>query len=128
MAEVARVTVASGGATADLAARLLVPPADVWYFPRFPGRTRIVGVAGLAGSVAAFVAEHRRLLVGRGLLLGTWINPATGACFLDLITQAPSRRAGLTLARRYSREDGRRIIALCNPFRGTTVPVWDDAP
>ncbi|HEY3503044.1 MAG TPA: hypothetical protein VGN37_09735 [Actinocatenispora sp.] len=121
---VARVTRATGGATADLAARCLVAPADVWYLPRYPGLTRIVAPRGLAGSLAGFLAEHRRLLMGGGLLLGTWINPETGSCYLDLITQAATRRAGVALARRYSREGGRRIIAICNPLRGTTERVW----
>lgn len=86
----------------------------------------IVGLAELDSSLRRFIALHRELLLTGDLWLGTWINPATGGCYLDLITRHPDQHEARRLARRYSHRGGRKIIAICNPGRRQTRPVWDE--
>jgi hypothetical protein len=126
LAGVAAATRRNGGATVDAGTGALRAPDDRWYFPRYPDLTAIVPPAGLEGALGAFVEHHRGRLASEGLLLGTWIRPATGHCYLDLITSAAGSAEALVLARRFSRLHGRRILAVCNPLRGRTLEVWAD--
>lgn len=123
--EIARATLANGGATVDVAAGRLLPPDDRWYFPRHPARTRIVPPQCLQDSVATFITDHRQHFHD-GLYLGTWLNPHTTTCYLDLITATPDKHEALALARRYSHQSGRKIVAICNPLRALTEHVWPD--
>lgn len=120
------MTRGNGGATADLATMRILPPEDVWYFPRFPDRTMIVAFTDLDSSIHTFIEMNRGTLISGDLWLGTWVNPETRACFLDLITCNPDEQEALSLARRYSEDGGRKIIAICNPIRQQTRAVWDE--
>lgn len=122
---IVRTTLDQGGSTTDLVAGRVLPATDAWYFPRFPGRTRIVPLPSLGDSVRSFIDEHRETLTADSLWLGTWINPETRTCYLDLITRTVDEQEARALARTYSREGGRRIIAICNPKRRLTRAVWD---
>ncbi|OIV36546.1 hypothetical protein BIV57_15415 [Mangrovactinospora gilvigrisea] len=154
---IAAATLRDGGVTADLRTGALLPPVDAWYLPRRPDRTRIVpGDDFLAGAVADFLAAEAPLLGeeaaacgeepaafgeepgacggepaphgGARLWLGTWLNPATGRCYLDIVTRAATAAEAVALARRYGAVHGRPIVAVCNPARGLTVAVADGAP
>lgn len=120
---VVRATLEDGGATVDLTRGTMMEPRDRWYFPRHPELTRIVPVQCLAATIGGFVSEHARLWTRRGLLLGTWVNPDSGDCYVDLITHESSRARALDAARRHGRDGRRAIVALCNPHRRLTVDV-----
>jgi hypothetical protein len=121
--QIVRATLDHGGTTADLRTMKIVPAIDAWYFPRFPERTMIVALTDLDSSVSRFIEVHRETLITGNLWLGTWINPETRACYLDLITRTADQHEALHLARRYSRDGGRKIIAICNPSRRQTLDV-----
>lgn len=124
--QIVRLTLDHGGTTADLMTMRTLPAVDAWYFPRFPERTMIVPLTDLAPSVHRFIGLHRDTLTDDNIWLGTWINPETRACYLDLITRNADQHEALKLARRYSRVGGRKIIAICNPRRRQTRQVWDE--
>ncbi len=121
--QIVRTTLDHGGTTADLRTMRIHPAEDAWYFPRFPERTMIVALTGLASSVSGFIEQHREALITGDLWLGTWINPESRKCYLDLITRSTDRQDALELARSYSRSGGRKIIAICNPLRRLTVDL-----
>jgi hypothetical protein len=124
--QIVRMTVDHGGTTADLRTMKILPAIDAWYFPRFPEWTMIVALTDLDSSVSHFIEVHREMLITGNLWLGTWINPETRTCYLDLITRTADAQEALALARRYSRYGGRKIIAICNPSRRQTLDL-DDA-
>ena len=121
--QIVRMTLDHGGTTADLRTMRIQPVEDAWYFPRFPERTMIVTLTELGSSVSRFIELHREALITGGLWLGTWINPETRTCYLDLITRSADQHEAVELARRYSRDGGRKIIAICNPSRRLTVDL-----
>ena len=121
--EIVAATLADGGATVDVTSGTLLTADDSWYFPRYPECTRIVPVDGLAAAVLAFAIDHEDVLRTERRWLGTWLNPGSGQCYLDVITRSASRSEALALARRYGREGGRRILAICNPLRQATEYV-----
>ncbi|WP_427884945.1 hypothetical protein ACQHIV_22445 [Kribbella sp. GL6] len=116
----AAVTLSSGGVTADITRRTITPPRDSWYFPRYPGLTRIVPLDGLAAAIRGFVADHRALFTDE-IQFGAWINPDSRLCYLDLITQLPDQAEAERMARRYGVEGGRKVVAIYNPVRALTV-------
>ncbi|MFC7625620.1 hypothetical protein [Microlunatus sp. GCM10028923] len=73
---------------------------------------------------SGFIELHREVLLAGDLWLGTWINPATGRCYLDLITRHRNQHEALRLARLYSHAGGRWIVAICNPLRQQTREVF----
>ncbi len=124
--QIVRLTLDLGGATVDLRTMRILPAVDAWYFPRFPERTMIVPQTDLAASVHRFIELHRDTLTDDTIWLGTWINPESHNCYLDLITRNADQHEALRLARSYSRLGGRKIIASYNPRRRQTRYVWDE--
>ncbi|GAB3762853.1 hypothetical protein [Microlunatus parietis] len=124
--QITRNTLDSGGCTADVAARRILPGEDAWYFPRFPEHTMIVSLPELGSSLVRFIELHHHHHLAGDIWLGTWINPAIHQCYLDLITRHEDEHEALRLARLYSHAGGRKIIAICNPARRQTRQVWTD--
>lgn len=120
--EIARMTLAAGGATVDVIAERFVPAGDVWYFPRHPGRTKIVALnpIHLSDAIAEFVSGNWHLFQPGEVYLGTWIHRDVTSCYLDLITHAPDKPHAIRLAHRFGAEEGRRIVAICNPASNST--------
>lgn len=122
---VAEVTARDGGASVDVAAGCVLEPVDAWYLPRYPDRTRIVPPdEDLAAAIAAFMAAQAQSLTEPDLWMGSWIDPASGACYLDLVTRVATAECAVELARHYSARYGRRVLAVCNPARKSTAPVF----
>jgi hypothetical protein len=117
-------TVQDGGATFDLAALAFAGPGDFWYFPRYPSRTRMVDLSGLYEEISAFVEHNREICAHAAVWLGTWINPHSGKCYLDLTTRLADRDEALREARRVSEVEGRKIVTIYNPALDRTEYVW----
>jgi hypothetical protein len=117
-------TLAHGGATFDLATLAFESPGDFWYFPRYPSRTRIVDQRRLPEEIPAFIERNREVCTGADLWLGTWINPQSGQCYLDLTMRLAGKDQALREARRVSEADGRKIVTMYNPGLGRTEYVW----
>ncbi|MEV6283372.1 hypothetical protein [Kribbella sp. NPDC051770] len=116
-------TLTTGGATFDLTTLSFVPPADYWYFPRHPSRTAIVDQHHLAAELATFIDHNRAVCETAGTWLGTWLNPSSGQCYLDVTTRLADRDAALREARRVSDLEGRRVVSIYNPGRDRTAYV-----
>jgi hypothetical protein len=117
-------TVEHGGATFDLAALAFASPGDFWYFPRYPSRTAMVDPSKLSEELAAFLERNRDVCANSGFWLGTWINPHSGKCYLDITTRVAGKAEALREARRVSRTDGRKIVTIYHPALDRTEYVW----
>ncbi|GAB2616756.1 hypothetical protein [Kribbella endophytica] len=56
--------------------------------------------------------------------LGTWINPHSGRCYLDVTMRVAGKQAALREARRVSDLDGRKIVTIYHPGLDQTEYVW----
>lgn len=117
-------TVERGGATFDIATLSFASPGDFWYFPRYPSRTVMVERSRLLEELSAFVERNRDVCTGPGIWLGTWINPHSGRCYLDVTMRVAGKEAALREARRVSDLDGRKIVTIYHPGIDRTEYVW----
>ncbi|HEX3815686.1 MAG TPA: hypothetical protein VHX59_22850 [Mycobacteriales bacterium] len=115
------ITLEKGGATADLAEGRLLTAEDYWYFPRHPDRTQVVPLEDLGSAVRSYIEANLPVLTGGGVYLGTWVNPGTQECYLDLTARAQERREALLRAWLHSKEGNRRILSIYNPVAGETA-------
>jgi hypothetical protein len=53
--------------------------------------------------------------------LGTWINPQTQHCYLDITTSHPDLNEARRIALEISDREGRRIVALYNSKQNKTI-------
>lgn len=125
--EIAEATTERGCVASQLDTLRLLPPVDEWGFPKYPDRTVILPPdADLVVGLRRFVAANETLLREPDCCLGTWIDPGTLHCYLDITTS----RANLADARRAAEDagekNGRKIVALYNSKRGELVYLRDD--
>ena len=125
--EVVAATTGQGGAAARLETCELLPPGDTWGFPKYPSKTVILPPeADLATELRRFVERNGAYLSESDCFLGTWINPHTGYCYLDITTHCDDLDRARQVARTLSAEQGRNIVALYNAKLEQTVYLWDD--
>lgn len=125
--DVAIATLERGGVTTRPETMAFLDALDAWGFPRHPSRTVILPPqADLLGELRAFIRRNAALLGAPECWLGTWVNPATGCCYLDITTSRADLAEAQAVARMLSAQEGRKIVALYNPLRGQTVYLWDD--
>ena len=111
-----------GGASACLADRRLLSPADEWLFPKYPGRTVILPPeADLLDGLQRFIADNESLLSESDCRLGVWVHPRTGEVYLDVTTSCADLAEARRIALEVGARDGRRVVALYNAFREETV-------
>lgn len=83
--DLAIMTLEQGGVTSNVSTRQLLPPIDAWGVPKFPEKTLILPQgACLASSLKAFIELNHVHLATPESWLGTWINPFTRCCHLDI--------------------------------------------
>ena len=119
---VAIATLEKGIATSKLDTYQFLRPVDAWGFPKYPGKTAILPPnADLVKSLTEFIYANETYLREPDSWLGTWINPRTQYCYLDITTSCAdleeARKAAITIGER----EGRKIIALYNSKWEQTV-------
>lgn len=125
--EVAIATLEKGVTASKLDTYQFLAPVDAWGFPKYPGQTVILPPeANLVSALKAFIAENEVYLRETDCWLGTWINPETGECYLDITTSCPDLDEARRMAREISQYEGRKIVALYNSKREQSVYLWDD--
>ena len=78
-------TLEQGGVTSNILTRQFLPPIDAWCVPKYPEKTLILPPgANLIPALKAFIQRNRKDLHCPDLWLGTWVNPFTHCCHLDV--------------------------------------------
>ena len=120
--EVCIVTLERGGTTSRPDTYQFLSSVEAWGLPKYPDRTVILPPdANLPQEVTEFIHSNANYFREANCWLGTWIDPQTSNCYLD-ITGIYTR---LEEARREAIARGRRaqrsIVALYDFKRGQTV-------
>ncbi|HEY0753159.1 MAG TPA: hypothetical protein VGD98_04290 [Ktedonobacteraceae bacterium] len=115
--ELCIVTLEQGGVTSNVLTRQFLPPIDAWCVPKYPERTQILPPeANLMPDLRAFIQNNSTALQQADAWLGTWINPFTRCCHLDVVELyhdlAQARQEALK---------GLPILALYNCLHNQTV-------
>lgn len=124
--EIANRTVAEGGATFDVRTQIFVVPIDAWYYPHYPKITKIIPIPELPAALKVFLEDNENLLQEKDNYLGTWLNPKTQEIYLDVTISKTNLEEALTGARKISKEQGRKIVTIYNPYLKKAEYVWDD--
>lgn len=120
--QVARATARQGGVTTYVQKRQFLAPIDAWHFPKYPGRTSILAPATpLVPALRHFIIANEYIWREPDCWLGTWINPATHCCYLDITTYLVDLEEARRVALELSVREGRAIVALYNAKRNQTV-------
>jgi len=125
--EVAIATLEQGMTASKLETYRFLPPVDAWGFPKYPGRTVILPPgADLSEELVKFVEANEPHLREPDCWLGTWINPHTQHCYLDITTSCRCLEEARRVAMELSTKGGRKIVAIYNAKLDETVYLWDD--
>ncbi len=95
MLDLCIATVERGGVTSNIFTRQLHPPIDAWGVPKYPEKTLILPPGtNLLPSLKTFVQRNHAALYTPDSWLGTWINPFTHCCHLDITEIYTESRRG----------------------------------
>lgn len=120
--KVAHATLSEGGAAYDLNRDGFLLPHDLWSFPKYPGRTRILpSDVDLPAALTDFIIHNEPFLREPDCWLGTWIHPESHEFYLDIATGCTDVEDAIKIARQVSERDGRKIVALYNSKRKDIV-------
>jgi hypothetical protein len=111
--EVSIATLERGGVTSNVDTYEFLGPIDAWGVPKYPGKTvELPSDAHIVEEIRRFILDNARELREPGCWLGTWIDPLTNCCYLDITTLAPCLEDAREEAFKRSRQDRREIVAL----------------
>ncbi len=120
--EVAITTLEKGGSASKLNTYQFLPPVDAWGFPKYPGKTVILpSHVNLFEELKTFIQMYRSVLLEADAWLGTWINPSTRQCYLDITTSHEDLDEARKEAIERGKQEGRKVVALYNSKRDQTV-------
>lgn len=120
--QVATATMAYGMTASKIDTYAFLQPVDAWGFPKYPGKTVILPAeADLIQALASFITTNGVFLSEADAWLGTWINPNTQHCYLDITTSRTSLEEARWVATEIGAQQGRRIVALYNSLHDQTA-------
>lgn len=120
--DVSIATLERGGVTSKMATYQFLTSIDAWGLPKHPGKTVILTPdANIAEGLAQFIQNNEEHLYEQDAWLGTWINPRTLCCHLDITVICLSFEDAKREALRRSKQESRDILALYNFKYGKTV-------
>jgi hypothetical protein len=120
-------TIERGGVTSHPHTYQFLAPVDAWGFPKYPSKTILVApVMDLHLAIRSFVTTHLCVFGEPNTWFGTWINPQTQHCYLDITTSHPDLGQAQALAQQISQRERRQIVALYNTLRKQTVYLEGD--
>src|SRR5579859_669482 len=83
--DVSIATLERGGVTSKVDTYQFLPPIDAWGLPKYPARTAILASdANIAEELVQFIRGNEVYLRESDAWLGTWVNPRTHLCHLDI--------------------------------------------
>jgi hypothetical protein len=125
--DVAIATLEKGGVTSKVASYQFLDSLDAWGVPKYPDRTVILPPeADLSQGIKAFIERNSAYLREPDCWLGTWIDPASGKCYLDITTICSCLEEAKSTALALSQGARRRIVALYNFKHEQTIYLQDN--
>ena len=113
--DVSIATLERGGVTTNPNTYQFLAPIDAWGLPKYPGKTAILPPeANIAEELIRFIQENNMHLQEPDVWLGTWINPNTNCCHLDMTTIYPTLEEAKKEAFLRSMQESRTIVAIYN--------------
>ena len=125
--EVCIATIERGGVTSKIDTHQFFSSIEAWGIPKYPDKTVILPPGtDLPQQITAFISMNEACLRQPDCWLGTWINPSTGNCYLDITAiyscLEDARREVIYL----SQNAQRKIVALYDFKREETVYLtWE---
>lgn len=127
MLEVSIATLEHGGVTSNLRTQQFLAPIDAWGLPRHPERTLILPPeADIFQELSCFVYANTGYLYAPGSWLGTWINPSTHCCHLDITEICPTLEEARAQALWRNAHSSCTIIAIYNFKKKETIYLHDE--
>lgn len=128
--QLAERTITKGGTASNPIKGEFLPAWDMWSFPKYPAKTRILApTADLVIELRIFITANEAFLKEKGCWLGTWVNPKSGEYYLDVATGCKNLTQARRLAKKAGIEDGREIVAIFNAKKNRTIYLWkEDTP
>lgn len=106
-------TLERGGVTSKIDTGQFFASTEAWGLPKYPDRTVILSPgADLKQEITAFILANELYLRQPDCWLGTWINPATGNCYLDITAIYSCLEDACREAIALSQHARRKIVAL----------------
>lgn len=125
--DVCIATLEDGGVTSNVHTYQFLAPIDAWGLPRYPERTRILPPgADLSSGLRDFIQTNTDYLHAPCSWLGTWINPSTRCCHLDITEICTTFEEAHAQALHHNATSARAIVALYNFKQKRTVYVQDN--
>ena len=120
--DVCTATIERGGVTSKVDTGQFFSSTEAWGLPKYPDKTVILPPGtDLPQQITAFISVNEVFLREPDCWLGTWINPNTGNCYLDITAiyscLEDARREAILL----SQNAQRKIVALYDFKREETV-------
>ncbi|HEY5005538.1 MAG TPA: hypothetical protein VII61_20415 [Ktedonobacteraceae bacterium] len=111
--EVCIATIERGGVTSKIDTHQFFSSSEAWGIPKYPDKTVILlPGTDLPYQITTFISLNEACLREPDCWLGTWINPGTGNCYLDITAiyscLEDARREAVLL----SQNAQRKIVAL----------------
>ena len=111
--DVCIATMERGGVTSNINTYQFFPSTEAWGVPKYPDRTVILYPGtNLPRAIAVFIGANGNLLREPDCWLGTWIDPATGNCYLDITAIHLCLEEALREAIVLNQSAQRKIVAL----------------
>ena len=99
--------------TSDIDTYQFFSSTEAWGVPKYPDKTMILSPGtDLRRAIAAFIYAHKTSLQEPDCWFGTWIDPTTGNCFLDITAIHLCLEEALREAFLLSKSAQRKIVAL----------------
>jgi hypothetical protein len=120
--EVCIATIERGGVTSKIDTHQFFSSSEAWGIPKYPDKTVILlPGTDLPHQITTFISLNEVCLREPDCWLGTWINPSTGNCYLDITAiyscLEDARREAILLSQRAQR----KIVALYDFKREETI-------
>ncbi|GER88612.1 hypothetical protein KDW_27740 [Dictyobacter vulcani] len=120
--DVCIATIEQGGVTSKLDTHQFLSPIDAWAIPKYPDKTVILPPnADLKQALISFITCNEAYLLYSDCWLGTWIEPETHNCYLDIISLCFCLDEAVQRARALSLSAQRKIVALYDFKRGEAI-------
>ncbi len=124
--EISNATLERGGVTCNLHTYEFLTCADAWALPKYPERTVILPPeANLIAGLHQFIRANAADLYVANTWLGTWINPLTQVCHLDITEVFSSLEEAGREALRHCQTNEHSIVALYHFKCNQTVYLYD---
>ncbi len=110
-------TLERGGVTSKIDTYQFLSNVDAWGIPKYPDQTIILTQgADLPHEISKFIYANEALLREPNSWLGTWIDPSTNNCYID-VTTIYLRLEDATSAALALRQKAQRKIAALYDFK-----------